>query len=731
MRKNLLIGVVSCIGMISSGNSFAQGTHPGCGLEKQRQKLIAENPQIQVDYEKLLNRYTENRLVNGKSETVRVIPIVFHVIHEYGEENISDQQVQDAVRILNEDFGKKNQDTIVVVSPFDTIIGNTNLEFRLASLDPYGNCTNGIEHIYNHQTIAGDSYSKLNQWDRDKYLNVWVIGTMDDPDVAGFAHYPTDVTGTGFWRDGVVMVHSSTGSIGTGDDYHSRALTHEVGHYLGLSHTWGNNNDPEAASNCDLDDGIGDTPNCAGIGHCDLAANTCTEPTLPGNYWSFDVIDNVQNFMDYSYCSRMFTNGQSNFMNNVLDQQTSGRNNLYTATNLQETGTTTLTPVTCIPVADFYVDANGGTGNVGPNANIMTACVNDPVEFRDASWKAGVTSWSWSFPGASPATSTNQHPIVTYAAPGWYNVTLTVANSVGSDTKTINNMIYVQGDWAEYTGPKMEDFNQHANFWISHNPEDNYASFNRVNSGGKSNTPCFKLNNFKNVSGAQMFTEDWYYNDRLANSKDYLISPAIDLRNTTNVTISFDYAYGTRATEAADITEKLMVYSSRDCGKTWVQREMLTGTVLLTGGYVGNTDYVPTTNQDWKTASFTYTPNASDNKTKFKFEFIASDFSSNFYFDNFNISGTLGIDDNGIVSAVSIAPNPVATGSDLSVEIANTESGMQLVVMDLKGTVISTTAVPASSGVQTINIPMNVAKGCYILNAVHGTAKSTHRVVVY
>nr|WP_294860668.1 M43 family zinc metalloprotease [uncultured Fluviicola sp.] len=730
MRKNLLLCVLTLMGMISTGNSFAQELHQRCGIDKQRQKLLAENPELAEDYRKLVNRYKENRLVNGKSTTVRIIPIVFHVIHEYGTENISDLQIKDQVRILNEDFQKKNMDTIMVVSPFDTIIGNTRLEFRLATLDPYGNCTNGIEHIYNHQTIQADAYSKLNQWDRDKYLNVWVIRTMDDPDVAGFAHYPTDVTGAGFWRDGVVILYDYTGSIGTSAVSHSRVLTHEIGHYLGLAHTWGSDNDPGIASSCNQDDGIEDTPNCIGLSWCNLNANSCVESTLPGNYWPVDVNDNTQNYMDYSFCNSMFTNGQSNFMNNVLDQTTSGRNNLYTAENLVATGTSTLTPVTCIPVADFFVDVNGLTGNSGPNANAMTACAGDPIVFKDASWKATVTSWSWSFPGASPATSTAQNPTVTYAAPGWYSVTLTAANASGSDTKTMNHMIYIQGDWAEYLGPRTEDFNQNGNFWITHNPEDNYASFNRVATGGRGNTGCFKLNNFKDISNAQMFTEDWFYDNRLGNAKDYLISPAIDLRSTSNVTISFDYAYGTRTNVSTDITEKLLVYYSRDCGKTWIQKMSVTGAALATAGYQ-NGDYIPNNDLQWKTASFTFTPTAADNKTKFKFEFIASDFSSNFYFDNFNISGTLGIEDNGILSTISIAPNPVATGSDLSVEVPNSTVGMKLIVMDLKGAMISTTEVPASSGVQTVNIPMNVAKGCYILNAVQGAAKSTHRIVVY
>jgi PKD repeat protein len=732
MRKKLLLGVFSLIGVISTGKSFAQETHFTCGSHTQMKKLYAENPGLEEDYKKLLNRYKENRVINGKSTTVRVIPIVFHIVHEYGVENVSDQQIQDQMTILNEDFLKMNADTNIVIAPFDTIIGDAYIEFRLATLDPWGNCTNGIEHIYNHNTNQGDDYSKLNQWDRDKYLNVWLTKTIGSAGVAGYAYYPTGVTGTGFFRDGIIILHDYVGSIGTGSPGRSRALTHEIGHWLGLAHTWGNDNDPGNSASCGQDDGIKDTPNCIGMTSCNLSMNSCDDTQTLDSYWgALDPVDNAQNYMDYSYCSVMFTKGQAEFMNNVLDQETSGRSNLFTAANLAETGTSTTTPVTCAPLADFYVDVNGAVSNTGANANVMSACVNDPIAFKDASWKAGVTSWAWSFPGATPSTSTSQNPTVTYAAPGWYDVTLTVSNSVGSNTKTINHMVYIQGDWAEYTGPRTEDFNQNANFWISLNPENNDASFQRVTSGGRQNSACFKLNNWKDVSNAQMFTDDWYYYDRLANSKDYLITPALDLRSTSNVNISFDYAYGTKATATTDITEKLIVYYSRDCGKTWVQKTSLTGAALVTAGYVGNTDYTPNNDLQWKTVSFTHTPTAADNKIKFKIEFTASDFSSNFYFDNFNVSGTLGIEDNGVLSTISIAPNPVATGSDLAVEVPTAANGMKLIVMDLKGAIISTTEVPASSGVQTVNIPMNVAKGCYILNAVQGAAKSTHRVVVY
>ncbi|MDR0802859.1 MAG: hypothetical protein LBE77_09985, partial [Fluviicola sp.] len=178
MRKKLLLGVFSLIGVISTGNSFAQETHFNCGSGTQLQKLYAENPGLEQDYKKLVNRYKETRMIHGKATTIRIIPIVFHIVHEYGAENVSDQQIQDQVQILNRDYQKLNADTAVVVSPFDSIIGDALIEFRLATLDPYGNCTNGIEHIYNHNTNQGDDYSKLNQWDRDKYLNVWLVKTI-------------------------------------------------------------------------------------------------------------------------------------------------------------------------------------------------------------------------------------------------------------------------------------------------------------------------------------------------------------------------------------------------------------------------------------------------------------------------------------------------------------------------------------------------------------------------
>jgi PKD repeat protein len=711
MRKQILLGVLAAFGLMTTVQVNAQEGNFKCGLPNQLKKLYAEDPQMELDYRHLVNQYKETRIVNGKKRQVYIIPIVFHIVHEYGSENVTDAQIYDQMDILNEDYSKTNADTNQVVPAFDTLIGTAMIEFRLAAIDPYGNCTNGIEHIYSHQTNAGDDYSKLNQWNRANYLNVWVVSTIGEAGVAGYAYYPTATTGGSFFRDGIIILNDYVGSIGTSAPYSSRALTHEIGHYLGLSHTWGSTNDPTIACG---DDDVDDTPLTKGHNSC-TAADLADETCVPG------IIENTQNFMEYSYCSHMFTMDQVDFMHNVLAQETGGRNNLYAETNLTVTGTDVMPAPLCSPVADFSADKR------------MT-CVGDVVNFKDASWRAGVTSYSWSFPGGTPSTSTSANPQVVYNQDGYYSVTLTVTNAAGSDTKTFNNMMYISAAWPEFVGPYTEDFEgASAGWWHTQNPEENWARFMLMPNVGRNQTKGFMLNNYKDVRAADAFTSDWFYYDRLGNSKDYLISPSFDLSHTSNVSVSFDYSYGTKATALADITEEVKVYTSRDCGETWQLRSnaTLSEDELVSAGYVGSTNFVPTVDAQWKTQTFTYTTTAQDTKLRFRFEFIASDKSSNFFLDNFNISGTLSIEENGESLGVSIAPNPVAAGSEVAVQVNGTSEDLELQVVDVNGALISITKVAASNGTQTVMIPMNVAKGCYFLNAIKGNVKSTNRVIVF
>ena len=82
------------------------------------------------------------------------------------------------------------------------------------------------------------------------------------------------------------------------------------------------------------------------------------------------------------------------------------------------------------PIADFNTDQTFG-------------CKGMNVTFTNFS--ANATSYSWSFPGGTPSTSTEKNPTVTYANGGSYNVTLTATNANGTNTETKNNFINVSG----------------------------------------------------------------------------------------------------------------------------------------------------------------------------------------------------------------------------------------------------------------------------------------------
>ena len=95
---------------------------------------------------------------------------------------------------------------------------------------------------------------------------------------------------------------------------------------MNLRHLWGNSNSPGDAENCEMDDNVTDTPLTSGWTSCNLDGETCGS------------LDNVQNYMEYSYCGRMFTEGQRTRMRAAMNSNTAQRNQLWTPENLENTG---------------------------------------------------------------------------------------------------------------------------------------------------------------------------------------------------------------------------------------------------------------------------------------------------------------------------------------------------------------------------------------------------------
>lgn len=178
------------------------------------------------------------------------IPVVVHIIHNNGSENISDAQVIEALNQLNEDFRK-----ISGTPGFGGGV-DTEIEFSLAKKDPNGNCSSGINRIQSTKTnVTFYSYGEdaalknLSRWDQERYLNIWVVKDISGGGV-GYAFQPHDIYFNVSWQilDGLVIEHTSFGRSGTAASNVTRALTHEVGHYMNLYHVWGKN--AGSANNC-------------------------------------------------------------------------------------------------------------------------------------------------------------------------------------------------------------------------------------------------------------------------------------------------------------------------------------------------------------------------------------------------------------------------------------------------------------------------------------------------
>lgn len=651
-----------------------------------------------------------------KSTDLKIFPVVFHVLHQNGNENILDSQILDALDLLNKDFKKLNPDTVQVVSPFDTIIGNVNFEFRLATIDPNGNPTSGIDRIFTPLTNMADDASKVNSWDPQRYINIWIVKTLGSSGISGYATNPL-ASMPDACKDGIMMLNDYLGSIGTGSPLRYRFLTHEMSHYFGLFHLM---EDPAIIGDCAYSDGIDDTPHTNRAYICfNVDYNTCNDSlyTESFNYWGFDVPDMEENFQAVGYCMRMFTIGQVAMMRSVVESTLYGRDQLWTNANLVATGVGPgIAPVsTALPYSDFYVKTFLSPVNTG-----MFACVGDSVSCFNTSGQSNGVSYLWSFPGGSPSSSTLANPKTAYMNPGYYDITLTVTNTNGSSTTTKNGIIYASGSWPEFTGPTVQDFNTSGNFWQSQNINNDSGSFQRVATGGTQNSGCFQLGNHYEPDT----TQPCYLADvnQINRNKDNLVSPAFDLSNTTGVTISFDYAYGSAAIPDSAM-ESLVLYYSRDCGKTWIQKKMITDTALITAFAAQNSMYVPTQNQ-WKHVSLPFTVISSDTKTRFKWEFTASNFSNNLYIDNFVIDGILGIADPEL-SGIAVFPNPSQEGGTISISGLNA-SKSELTIRDIQGKLVYQKELSGND----LQLDTELRSGCYLVEITQNGSKFLTRLIV-
>lgn len=409
MNKLIIcLSVALCLGATVD----AQDSHRNCGTNHYKdyqEKKYPELIQKRALLEKQILKNKEWRSSNRENGSVTIIPVVVHVLYSSANDNISEAQIQSQIDVLNSDFRKLNSDISSVLPTFQARATDAEIQFCLATVDPNGATTTGITRkstttstFQLNDDMKKSSTGGVDAWDPSKYLNLWVVPGLAD-NVLGFAQFP----GGASWSDGVVIADHYFGNQGTAGNAPfalGRTATHEVGHYLGLYHIWGD-------SNCG-DDGISDTPTQqSSSSGCPTTSTTCD-----GN------LDNVQNYMDYSDddCMVMFTQGQAERMWDVLNSSRSG---LKSAANTKCSNDNP-------PVAAFSADQ-------------LNICAGEEVSFSDLS-SGSPDSWLWTFENGTPSTSTLQNPKVVFNSGAGNKVTLIATNTNGpSDLEEQLNYIQV------------------------------------------------------------------------------------------------------------------------------------------------------------------------------------------------------------------------------------------------------------------------------------------------
>ncbi len=510
-------------------------------------KWKADGDKLAAEAAKLQQNGTAN-----KTTSIVYIPIVLHVIATAAQQaTLTDEILRRQVDVLNRDFGGLNPDSVNIPPAFKAVFGHSDIRFVLARRTPAGAATNGIERLTSAATFTQATYNNmkhnstggLDQWDGNKYYNVW-LGTFTDG-LLGIATFPN----TGNANEQGVCIHWGSVDLPCGSPFAGafdggRTLVHETGHYMYMFHIWGD--DGTACTGNDWGTPYGalpasctdDTPNQGGpTSGCFTGVHTdACSPTAPGIMY--------QNYMDYTDdpCYAMFTIGQDCRAQGCLDNhraslKTSDGATPVTANNNDARISEVLNPKSrgfacgaisnfCNPFAPQAMLVNAG------DATLNSVTVEEKVN--------GVTISTTNLTGLAIAPGDFKYinlPVVN--SPGGAQ-TLTIKTSLpngAADGNTSNdsaNAKFSQTGVAGVPGPINEGFESTtfppptpAPGWTITNI-DGGITWARSTAAAKTGVASAFMN---------------FYNYAASGQIDYLVSPKLTTTGADVVQVDFDVAY--------------------------------------------------------------------------------------------------------------------------------------------------------------------------------------------
>lgn len=605
--------------------------------------------------QKIEARRNTPQILAKTSAGPRLIPVVVHVIHSGQAEgtgvNIPLSQIEAQIKILNEDYRRLNSDASLTPAEFLPVAADSNIEFILAKQDPSGLPTNGIVRVLGTKaTYSPDDATligQLSQWNPEEYLNLWVVA-LTQPYI-GYSSFPiSDLPGLNFSpssaiTDGVTIDYRFFGTGGSAvPSYLGRTTTHEVGHYFGLRHIWGD-------GGCGVDDFVTDTPD-------QDSPNTVCSPTATkvscGNN------NMIQNYMDYTpdACMNLFTKGQVERFDVVLANSP----RRVTLVNNRATQEPVLAD---LDLAIFRVIEPGDFAcepTISPSIEVKNAgsttltsgrvqLIRNGILLEDKRFTFNLTT------GQSAILSFNDFTLL--PTENQIEFKITQANDLPDQNTDNNSKLVNPTIQADIELPYTLDLTSFPSPWSINNP-DGLLTWTKT-----------ELTISGQIQPAVLMR---HYDYEAPGQQDYFISPTIDLNDYPNAQLVFEMAHALYGQDG--FQDELIVAISQDCGNTF---DLANATYQKIGQTLETSDatldeFIPTSESQFRTELVNLNKFAGLGRVKIAF-ITKNGYGNNIFLKNIRILPQEEFKYELTLNEL-VSPNPIVDGTQTveSVRITNT-----------------------------------------------------------
>ncbi|SFB02503.1 Por secretion system C-terminal sorting domain-containing protein [Algoriphagus aquimarinus] len=635
-----------------------------CGHEILEQKMEKELGYFGTKpyFEKWINEKIEDKtsqpqiLAKINAEPI-LIPVVVHVIHNGDpvglRTNVPVSQIVEQLRILNEDFQRLNADASNTPTAFLPFAGQTNIEFVIAKQDPLGLPTDGITRTKGSKTsydpnTDATTIGQLIQWNPDEYMNMYVVPLVSP--YIGYSSFPvSDLPGlnnapTSSITDGVVIDYRFFGIGGSAISASlGRTATHEVGHFFGLRHIWGD-------GGCGVDDFVADTP------EQDNSNNTCSPNATR---FSCNSNDMIQNYMDYTpdACMNLFTKGQVERFNIVLansPRRVTLINNRATQEPVLADNDLAISKV--IEPRNFECDPQ-----INPSIEVLNAGKNTLTSGRVELRRNGEVLESKRFTfnintGESAVLNFKEFSLV--AGTNTIEFRITQANDATDNVPTNNSRTVTPILEQAVNLPYTSNLSTFPSPWTITNP-DQLLTWEKRN---------------LTISGTpQDLVYIRHYEYEAQGQLDYYTSPIINLTQYPDAQLVFELAYAPY--DQSGFADRLIVALSQDCGNTFdiANAPYDKNSLQLQTTAVTLDEFIPSNNNQFRTEVVNLSKYSSQGSVRLAF-ITENGFGNNIYIRNIRIIPNkefvykLEIDD-------MLAPSPITNGTHESEIVSITNTG--------------------------------------------------------